>query len=619
MALFKRALIVFLALGSFGVVALEFEFEGSKHYGQTASGAYYSIAIPDGWVAQDGLVIWNHGFEGYLEGWETIDLLEILDPNWPGYYTGEPQPQPGLGPWENIVLAQGYAMAASSYSQTGWAVFDSHVANQELYEAFIEEAGLGATEPEPFYIIGASLGGIVSMRDIETAEAQSGSGGLPEADAALLACGAVGGAENWRMAFDTRMIYEAICSVKDDAELPQPWYTRPNKFGFDEADLIGSLESCVALSSRLGAEKGVMDLQQQIDDETNPVTRIALIALRDALIPEWENDNEDEATRLYDILELTNTPSTEFLAIQLWYAVFELPRLIEESAKLNGLIPFHNVGIDYRDAELNQTIQRSIALPSSIVALNQNYTPTGLIGNTKLLSFHNNLDGLVRVENQNTLFANPNIPANQLLAAVVEESSPTHCGFRESEGIAAWNALQEWVATDVKPSPADLQNRCEAGSSAVDPDLGRELDFGFEPDQKCRFIEDYEYRETLATFPRAQQSPAIGNNTFDGSSGVVTLEAVLVPEEGNLYGAQLVPIGENTMGLPVFDVFSAWLSGAIGNWQHSAYYDEHQELLYVPGLNAINAPAYTDSYKLYMRRTGVSGNSLELLEYEVSN
>ena len=31
--------------------------------GQTASGAFYRIEVPDGWQAADGLVIWNHGFD----------------------------------------------------------------------------------------------------------------------------------------------------------------------------------------------------------------------------------------------------------------------------------------------------------------------------------------------------------------------------------------------------------------------------------------------------------------------------------------------------------------------------------------------------------------------------
>ncbi len=38
----------------------------TEFQGQTDSGAFYSIAIPENWSAENGLVIWNHGYQGYL-------------------------------------------------------------------------------------------------------------------------------------------------------------------------------------------------------------------------------------------------------------------------------------------------------------------------------------------------------------------------------------------------------------------------------------------------------------------------------------------------------------------------------------------------------------------------
>ena len=37
----------------------------TEYQGQTASGAYYRLVVPDQWQPQDGLVIWNHGYQGY--------------------------------------------------------------------------------------------------------------------------------------------------------------------------------------------------------------------------------------------------------------------------------------------------------------------------------------------------------------------------------------------------------------------------------------------------------------------------------------------------------------------------------------------------------------------------
>ena len=132
--------------------------QATEFQGQTENGAYYKIALPENWQPHDGLVIWNHGYQGYTKT--------------------ELEPDPSLGPLADIALSQGYAMAASSYSQTGWAVFNSHIDNQQLYRKFVELAG----DPGGIFIQGASLGGIVSMRDLE-------EGLIPGIDGAFLMCG----------------------------------------------------------------------------------------------------------------------------------------------------------------------------------------------------------------------------------------------------------------------------------------------------------------------------------------------------------------------------------------------------------------------------------------------
>ena len=169
-------------------------------------------------AGEDGLVIWNHGYQGYTQT--------------------TPDSNPSLGPLEDIVLEQGYAIAASSFSQTGWAVFNSHIDNQQLFEKFVELVGT----PEKVFIQGGSMGGIVSLRDLE-------SGIIPDVDGALLLCGAVAGAQNWYNAFDLRMVYEAVCEDVSGAELPtQFWYEQPNLVR-GELDFLDSLERCTGLIS----------------------------------------------------------------------------------------------------------------------------------------------------------------------------------------------------------------------------------------------------------------------------------------------------------------------------------------------------------------------------------
>lgn len=154
--------------------------------GQTASGAFYQIAVPDGWEPANGLVIWNHGFD-----------------------LGQPGPEPDLGPLAAVQLAEGYAVAASSYSLNGWALFKTLEDNQQLYQAFTDQVGV----PDQVLLNGASLGGIVTAQAIE-------GGGLGNVVGAMPICGALGGSRIWNGAFDLRLLYDYVCKDVPGAHIP---------------------------------------------------------------------------------------------------------------------------------------------------------------------------------------------------------------------------------------------------------------------------------------------------------------------------------------------------------------------------------------------------------------
>ena len=96
-------------------------------------------------------------------------------------------------------------------------------------------------------------------------------------------CGANGGSVNWLDAFDLRVIYESVCSSVPGAQLPQPWYRRPDLL-FGEIDYLDSLNKCVGLATRL------------LIDENNPLEVFA-----------WEKLNQKKAERLEFILNKTKT------------------------------------------------------------------------------------------------------------------------------------------------------------------------------------------------------------------------------------------------------------------------------------------------------------------------
>ena len=539
-------------------------------YGQTTSGAYYTIAKPEGWTEKDGLVIWNHGFQSFLTGFETADLLSILNPSWDGYYSGEVQAKPGLGPYAETILAEGYAMAASSYSQTGWAVFDSHISNSELYNRFltiVTEEELGA--PDQFYIIGGSLGGIVTIRDIEADL-------IPNPDGALILCGAVAGSINWYEAFDLRMIYEAVCDSVPGAGLPQPWYERPELL-FGEVEFIDSLNKCTNISSRL------------LIDENDPLE-----------VYTWELINPDAASRLNKILDKAKIENIYFLGLNLWYAVFQIPRLINDVAQLNGLIPFENVGIDYNDDSINQSSLRTIALPSAEDTLLANYTPSGNVGSTKIVSIHTSHDGLVRVQNQSALINT--LPENQLTVGIVDDSnSPSHCGFSTDEGLAAWVELTDWVNGSIQPTPLDLDATCRTSATNQD---------------NCNYDPSLAVTSTLPTFSRENEIGTTGFNSFDNATAELSFQSLQILGDDMVYSGVLQPPAE---GSSLFTLKSLEETGATSIWLHGTAFDSIQSLLYIPRVNIVNiSPVDPTEYDVYMRlKTEGEISGLEFIELEV--
>ena len=539
-------------------------------YGQTTSGAYYTIAKPEGWTEKDGLVIWNHGFQSFLTGFETADLLSILNPSWDGYYSGEVQAKPGLGPYAETILAEGYAMAASSYSQTGWAVFDSHISNSELYNRFltiVTEEELGA--PDQFYIIGGSLGGIVTIRDIEADL-------IPNPDGALILCGAVAGSINWYEAFDLRMIYEAVCDSVPGAGLPQPWYERPELL-FGEVEFIDSLNKCTNISSRL------------LIDENDPLE-----------VYTWELINPDAASRLNKILDKAKIENIYFLGLNLWYAVFQIPRLINDVAQLNGLIPFENVGIDYNDDSINQSSLRTIALPSAEDTLLANYTPSGNVGSTKIVSIHTSHDGLVRVQNQSALINT--LPENQLTVGIVDDSnSPSHCGFSTDEGLAAWVELTDWVNGSIQPTPLDLDTTCRTSATNQD---------------NCNYDPSLAVTSTLPTFSRENEIGTTGFNSFDNATAELSFQSLQILGDDMVYSGVLQPPAE---GSSLFTLKSLEETGATSIWLHGTAFDSIQSLLYIPRVNIVNiSPVDPTEYDVYMRlKTEGEVSGLEFIELEV--
>ena len=358
--------------------------------GQAPNGSYYKFRVPDGWQPANGLVIWNHGFS-----------LSPLDTD------------PDLGPFADVQVAQGYAVAASSYSQIGWALFQIEEDLEQMVDAF--EAAYGV--PDQVIVTGASLGGAVTATAIEQADLGNVVGAFP-------ICGAMAGSRVWNGAFDLRLLYDYVCSDVPGAAIPGgatglPFPPDPN---FDETALGLAIEACFGVISG--------------------------------------NPDADQQARLATILQVSGLPDVPFLLTDLGFSTFALADLTFDPTKLAGGQGLGNYGVDYGDPAVNAGITRVMADPDAAYRLHENYTPSGKVGDVKIVSIHTDKDGLVLVENQNEYASK--VPASNLTVGIVVEDVPSHCDFTDAESIAAWESLRAWIAGAPQPTVAAIQAGCEA-------------------------------------------------------------------------------------------------------------------------------------------------------------
>ncbi len=142
-----------LLAAGLGLVASTAPARASQEFtGELSSGAWYHVDIPDGWRPGDALVLYQHG----------LDFTAPSDP-------------PGLGPLKAVMLSEGYAIAASSYRERGWALFSAIDDNRDVLAKFEALAGGAPGEVVPF---GGSMGGLVALKLAEADGFPAGQGRL---------------------------------------------------------------------------------------------------------------------------------------------------------------------------------------------------------------------------------------------------------------------------------------------------------------------------------------------------------------------------------------------------------------------------------------------------------
>jgi len=206
------------------------EYTCDEQTGAGKSGGFFRITFPSDW---DGdLVIYNHGFDLndlHIRPHETcshnVNLACEQDADCGGgdnfcnniSYSG----------LDEILLPMGKAIAAPTYSTSGWAPFKSAKDIKDILKYVKKDSGRG-DELERVIITGFSGGGAVTVDAMVKLKI----------DGAVPLCAASGGGlPTWDLAMDVRLIYDFLC---DDISgfVSFPDQGEVNSFTDSEGDAI---------------------------------------------------------------------------------------------------------------------------------------------------------------------------------------------------------------------------------------------------------------------------------------------------------------------------------------------------------------------------------------------
>lgn len=407
---------------------------GTQCYnGRDANGAYYLIAIPSNYNGQ--LLLHCHG--GPLFSYETITPLTHEN---------------DLGPFSvRDVLNKGWAIAASSYAQVGWAVTKDAADSENLRQIFAAAFGRASRT----IVEGNSFGAVVAAMVAEKfAVAPDGTRNY---NAAMPICGLVGGVlRQGYLLSDQRTVYQYYCN-----NLPLPNETQYDLYrGVDDPGIT----TPTLATQRVNACTGLNLAPAQ----RTPAQQAALSNIKNVLTIRSDADATMRLTRgLFHLYDIT-------------------------ANQQGGLNAFHSLDAVFRgstdDTALNAAITRYPAVQSAVQLLMDDADPTGHVS-IPVATLHAENDERAWPEMESVYrdtFTDAGTD-NLLLQMFTTEGG--HCGFTIPEFQAVFNSLNDWISTGTRPIPPAVAASCVGDNTA------------------CRFDPGYVPADWSARQPRRPQLP----------------------------------------------------------------------------------------------------------------
>jgi pimeloyl-ACP methyl ester carboxylesterase len=367
-------------------------------------GAAYKIRVPDPWNGT--LLLYSHGYSTTHRN----PALDVGDPATGAY-----------------LLGQGYALAGSDYSGTGWALEQAFKDQIALLNYFDTKFG----HPKRTIAWGHSLGGIISAGLVQKSPERF-AGALPM-------CGVLaGGVATWNVALDGAFALKTL--LAPDSALQLVNITNP--------------------TANVALARQVLNQAQFATDGGKGRARIALTAAL-ADVPGWFfADSPEPAENDYAAREVNQ---------YLWSSLVTFGFAFGLRAELEfraGGNPSWNTGVNYRkqlerapshemvealyetaglsledDLARLEAAPRISARPAAVDYLVRNIIFDGNLHGIPVLTLHTSGDGLVIVENEQAYESVVRSAGNKKLLREVFVHRAGHCTFTPAETITALSGL----------------------------------------------------------------------------------------------------------------------------------------------------------------------------------
>ena len=364
----------------------------SHFEGEIGPGSSYEIDVPAAW--NGGLVLFAHG------------LVQADAPLMPASL------QPRYEELRTAMLAAGYAIAASSYSDNGWALADAVRRTHQLSGIFKSKVG----EPRRTFLIGASMGALVAVKLAETHAGQY--------DGALAMCGPLGGA------------------------LPELQYVGDGRLIFDFY-FPGILPG-----TPFDVPAGTSFLSPLDPGGPSPLFLNVVAALA---------ANPSGTIRWASAANLPFTDMAELANSALAFIGFSLAYTNDFIERVHGKLPYDNTDTAYvvdatadpvlnafLSGVLNANVSRLDADHAAVNFYDHNYTPSGRIG-IPVVTLHTTRDPIVPFAHETMFAATVAGAGRSSLLTQVPIDRWGHCTFTDAEVLTAFGSLVQWVETGVKP------------------------------------------------------------------------------------------------------------------------------------------------------------------------